>query len=228
MRSSVISFSSGFISDGSRLTDLTSPFAVIFTVTIPPPAVPSPSMRSSSACIASILDLSSLACFIKPKKSAISRLSSRAARPSTLQIIIHIVRPAMGAERRGAIVNRHFGWRLVIVNGRDRLGGLRFRLPDGHDLGAGKPRQHALHHRMGLDATLEFLAASVKWRPHRRLAGLRRDRHHPAPPGQRREPPAEIADQRPGGARLQRDLQLAVFEAHQTYVSLKCSLELQV
>src|SRR6266436_1558254 len=245
MRSSVISLSSGFISDGSRLTDLTSPFAVIFTVTIPPPAAPSTSMRSSSACIASILDLSSLACFIKPKKSAISRLSLRAAHPpnptlplspgkgegrdGALQIVVHIVRPAMGAERRPAIVNRHFGRQLVIIIGsRDRRCRLRFWPPHGHDLGARKPRQHALHHRISLDAALEFLVARVELRPHRRLAGFRRDRHHPASPGKSREPLTEVADQRLGGARLQRDLQPAVFESYETYVSLKYGPKLQV
>src|ERR1700749_812441 len=53
---------------------------------MPPPAGPSPSMRASSACIASILDLSSAACFISPKKSAIGfpvRLFAHSARKST-------------------------------------------------------------------------------------------------------------------------------------------------
>ena len=40
-------------------------------MTRPPPAAPSTSMRSSSACIASIFDFSSVACFIRPRKSGI-------------------------------------------------------------------------------------------------------------------------------------------------------------
>src|SRR5215831_10785756 len=83
-RSSAISFSSGFINDGSNLTLLSSPLAVIVTRTMPPPAVPSTSIWSSSACMASILVLSSVACFIRPRKSAISRLPLSAADPLSL------------------------------------------------------------------------------------------------------------------------------------------------
>src|SRR5262249_50791011 len=72
MRSSRISFSEGFISESSILTPLRSPLAVIVTVTMPPPAVPSTAICSSSACIACILDCSCAACFIRPRKSAMS------------------------------------------------------------------------------------------------------------------------------------------------------------
>src|SRR4029077_226330 len=223
MRSSVISFSSGFISDRSRVTDLTSPFAVIFIITIPPPAVPSTSRWSSSACIASILDLSSAACFIKPMKSPIFRLSSCAAPPPAgrsnplprcpawrggwesdcLQIIVHIVAAVVAAEYGSAIINRHFAGQLFVINRYYRRRGFRFRPPHGHDLGARKARQHALHQRISLDAALEFLTARRKLRPHRRLSSLGRHRDHPASPGKCREPPAEITDQRIGGAGLE-------------------------
>src|SRR6266566_1602242 len=100
----------------------------------------------------------------------------------------------MGAERRPAIVNGHFGRQFVTVDRNDWWRRLRLRPPHRHDLGARKPRQHTLHHRISLDAALEFLAPRVELRPHRWLAGFRRDRYHPASPGKRREPLAEIAD----------------------------------
>src|ERR1700761_1033767 len=53
------------------LTPRRSPLPEILTATRPPPATPSTSMRSSSACIASIFDFSSFACFIRPRKSGI-------------------------------------------------------------------------------------------------------------------------------------------------------------
>src|SRR5437016_1180929 len=78
MRSSRISFSDGCMSVSSILTPFISPLPESLTVTRPPPDVPSTSIWSSSACIASILDLSSAACFISPRKSAIAHLSCAA------------------------------------------------------------------------------------------------------------------------------------------------------
>src|SRR5262249_29119837 len=60
------------------VTPFTSPLPESLTVTRPPPDVPSTSIWLSSACIASILDLSSAACFISPRKSAIAHLSCAA------------------------------------------------------------------------------------------------------------------------------------------------------
>src|SRR5467141_3080611 len=74
MRSSTISFSDGLMRESSILTPFISPLPESLTVTRPPPDVPSTSIWSSSACIASILDLSSAACFITPRKSAIAHL----------------------------------------------------------------------------------------------------------------------------------------------------------
>src|SRR5262245_4807721 len=72
MRSSRISFPDGLSSESSILTPLRSPLAVSVIVSMPPPAVPSTSIRSSSACIACILDCNCAACFIKPRKSAMA------------------------------------------------------------------------------------------------------------------------------------------------------------
>src|SRR6202030_720433 len=64
-------FWSGLSRDSSTCTPRKSPLPEIFNVIMPPPAVPSTSMRSSSACMVSIFDLSSAACFIRPRKSGI-------------------------------------------------------------------------------------------------------------------------------------------------------------
>ena len=78
--------SPGFISDSSIVTPFISPLPESLTATRPPPDAPSTSIWSSSACIASILDLSSAACFIRPRKSAIvtslSASSSHRSAPS--------------------------------------------------------------------------------------------------------------------------------------------------
>src|SRR5581483_3045526 len=58
-------------SESSILMLRRSPLPESVTLTMPPPAVPSTSRRSSSACMFSILDLSSAACFIRPIKSGI-------------------------------------------------------------------------------------------------------------------------------------------------------------
>src|SRR5262249_33550871 len=55
----------------SILTALTSIFALMRTVTRPPPDVPSTSSWPSSSCIACIFDCSCAACFIMPRKSGI-------------------------------------------------------------------------------------------------------------------------------------------------------------
>src|SRR3984957_1616398 len=71
IKSSKISFWSGLSSDSSTWTPRRSPLPESFTVSMPPPAEPSTSMRSSSACMVSIFDFSSAACFIRPRKSGI-------------------------------------------------------------------------------------------------------------------------------------------------------------
>src|SRR5262245_33588546 len=70
-RSSTISFSDGLSRLASIEAPFMSPLPESFTVTSPPPDMPSTSAASSSACAASIFVLSSAACFIRPTKSAI-------------------------------------------------------------------------------------------------------------------------------------------------------------
>src|SRR5262249_54825453 len=70
MRSSRISFWSGLRSESSIRAPRRSPFPESLMATRPPPAAPSTSSCSSSACMASIFDLNSVACFTRPRKSA--------------------------------------------------------------------------------------------------------------------------------------------------------------
>src|SRR6516164_1696969 len=102
MRSSRISFSDGCMSVSSILTPFTSPLPESLTVTRPPPDVPSTSIWSSSACIASILDLSSAACFISPRKSAIAHLSCAAR----VKLLLKDRRPLRPAARHGEVARR--------------------------------------------------------------------------------------------------------------------------
>src|ERR1700733_7576453 len=86
-----ISFWSGLSSDSSTWTPRKSPLPEIFNVSMPPPAVPSTSMRSSSACMDSIFDFSSAACFIRPRKSGIG-----------VALVIRHVRHIVGSGDRRA------------------------------------------------------------------------------------------------------------------------------
>src|SRR3984957_21258586 len=96
IKSSTISFWSGLSSESSTWTPRRSPLPESFTVSMPPPAVPSTSMRSSSACMVSIFDLSSAACFIRPRKSGIE-----------VALVVRCFRHLIGARGRA-------GWRAHL------------------------------------------------------------------------------------------------------------------
>src|SRR5262252_8837795 len=132
MRSSRISFSDGCMSVSSILMPFTSPLPESLTVTRPPPEVPSTSIWSSSACIASILDLSSVACFIRPRKSAIAHLLPRACAIGLLSLKLGVGRKfrVLGIGRRHA-PRRSCG-----------------ALAHVYDLGPGKAREHGLNQRV--------------------------------------------------------------------------------
>src|SRR5262245_12192929 len=109
-----------------------SPLPERRTPTKPPPDVPSISAVSSSACTESILDLSSAACFIIPRKSGIA-LSYR---DSHLEIAILIVAPPIRTVSRAVVDGWWFRHCLVGLAARE----LRQLLGLAHadDFGAGK------------------------------------------------------------------------------------------
>src|SRR5262249_27784468 len=180
------------ISDGSTESAFISPLADIRTVTIPPPAVPSTSSWSSSACIASILLFSSAACFIRPRKSAMVvpsdtwvraaahvpakacpaldagwtpvRRQEHAPNPTRSIILADVVRPDLLGEHRGVVLDRRLGRHHVVLRRRRRRQHL-LALAHRDDLRAGEARQHGLHQRVGLHAALELGAARLVLRP---------------------------------------------------------------
>src|SRR5580700_8373824 len=97
IKSSTISFWSDLSSVSSTWTPRRSPLPESFTVSMPPPAEPSTSMRSSSACMVSIFDFSSAACFIRPRKSGIE-----------VALVIWRVRHIIGAGGGRAGRRAHF------------------------------------------------------------------------------------------------------------------------
>src|SRR5262245_29575405 len=123
------------------LTLFISPLPDSRTTTKPPPEVPSTSTRSSSACMDSILDFNSAACFIRPRKSAIvcSSPASKIVLETVIAIEGRIIISRLGGAVAGA-AHRHVGIDLANVN----------------DLRAGKARQHRLHQRIGAHANLEL------------------------------------------------------------------------
>src|SRR5262245_2911478 len=212
MRSATISFSEGCISVSSIVTPFISPLPESLTVTRPPPETPSTSIWSSSACIASILDLSSVACFIRPRKSAIDHLLPRALAIELLSLKL--------------VVGRKF--RVLGIGRRQVLGRSRAALAHVNDLGARKAREYRLHQRVRLDVGLERGLPRVILRSNRRLALLCRYDDHPAPVGPLRELARQIVDQRLCRARLQCDLQPTVLAAHQPHVALERELDAEV
>src|SRR5579863_6330620 len=126
-----------------------SPLPDSVTATMPPPAKPSTSMRSSSACIASIFDLNSAACFIRPMKSAMNTL---------YLLVVAVVGFAVRLRTQ----------RQVIGIGCGRAGG-RAHVDD---LGAGEFRQHRRHQRIGAYAVFQLGLAGLGLRPQTRRAGL--------------------------------------------------------
>src|SRR5262245_4189693 len=212
MRSATISFSDGCMSVSSIVTPFISPLPESLTVTSPPPEVPSTSIWSSSACIASILDLSSVACFIRPRKSAIAHLLPRVRDIELLSLKL------VGGRK----------FRVLGIGRWQMLGRSRGALAHVNDLGAGKAREHGLHQRIRLDAGLERGLPRAVLRSNRRLARLRRYDDHPAPAGPLRELARQIVDQRLCRARLQCDLQPTVLAAHQPHVALKGELDPEI
>src|SRR5258705_12886012 len=148
------------------------------TATSPPPEMPSTSTLPSSSCIACILDCSSAACFIMPRKSAIRASSGKS-------IVV-----AVGT----------LAWIFADSIGFRRLGG---KLAHLDDLGAGKPRQHFLHTRIGFRGPRMLVPGVFVLRAQRRLSGLVRDDHGPAPPGPLFQLAREIVDQRSRRVALQ-------------------------
>src|SRR4051812_6117196 len=128
------------------------------TATMPPPALPSTSIWSSSACIASILVLSSAACFIRPRKSAMVVLSGASVRPARSVVFADVVRLDVLGED-GLLVERRLGRHHVAFRGGRRQ--LLEAFADRDDLRARELRQHRLHQRVGLDADLERGAARL-------------------------------------------------------------------
>src|SRR6478672_675823 len=188
-RSSRISFSSGLTSESSIFTPLSSPLALSFTATMPPPAEPSTSMRSSSAWSSCILVCSCAACFIIPKKSAIVS--------SSLVPFPVVAEPDIVGKRN-------------IRVGGDRLRNRVLAAAHADNLGAGETFQHRLDQRIGAHPDLELGLFHVRHRLQRRRAGLARDHDHPRPAGPELELAGQIVDQRLGGARLERDFKRAV------------------
>ena len=148
--------------------------------------------------MASILVLSSAACFIRPRKSAI-------ASPSFTFAIAQIrrLRTSSASRRRapkadsssssaGGSTPSHPPRRSRAAAAPHRDCGCRTATISA----PGKPRQHVLHQRVGLHAPPEFLVPRVDLRLDARLPGRGRDHHHPAPAGQGGEPPRQIADER--------------------------------
>src|SRR5262245_1217398 len=202
MRSATISFSDGCMSVSSMVTPFISPLPESLTVTRPPPEVPSTSIWSSSACIASILDLSSVACFIRPRKSAIAHLLPRACAIGLLSL-------KLGVGRK---------FRVLGIGRRHALRRSCGALDHVYDLGPGKAREHGLNQRVRRHAGLERGLPRVVLRSDRRLALLRRYDDHPAPVRPLRELARQIVDQRLCRARLQCNLQPTVLATHQPHV----------
>src|ERR1700728_141784 len=201
-RSSMISRWSDLSSESSTCALLSSPLPESFNVSSPPPAVPSTSRRSSSACIASIFDLSSAACFMRPKKSAIA-------------ILLCFVLGAGGLAKR---IER----RLVYRAGRARS------RAHFDNLGAGKARKDRLHKRVAAHVVLELGFAILRLRVQAGLALLGGNDDHPAPSGPVAQLAREFARERPGRARFEAELQPAVLETHEAHIAFERALDRKI
>src|SRR3954469_7547780 len=232
MRSSTISFSDGLIRLSSILTPFISPLPESLTLTRPPPDVPSTSIWSSCACIVSILDLSSAAWFIRPRKSAMAHLSCAES-----------LRAKLGVEAAALLIVFGIGWTPIVIKTGMAVIGREFRSITGivrrrrqrhlalayvHDLGPGKAREHGLHQGISAYAGLEFGLACLVLRSDRCLALFGRHHNHPAPVGPLRELSRQVVHQSLRGALLQSDLQPAVLAAHQPDVALERQLDAEV
>src|SRR5262249_7721593 len=230
--------------EGSTARPFISPLADMRTVTMPPPAVPSTSSWSSSACIASILVFSSAACFIRPRKSAMVVLSGacRAQRAliwrmflvgepvstspeHALVVLADVVRPDVLGEDRLVVGGRLGRHHVAVRCGRRQL---LLALAHRDDLRPGEFRQHRLHQRGGPPAAPQRAAARPGPPPAGGLSPPARDHPHPPLAGPGADLAREIADDRLRRARLKRDLEPPRLEAHQPHVTLERRLGLQV
>src|SRR6187431_2256467 len=183
------------------VTPFRSPLPFSTTLTTPPPDEPSISIDSNSACIACIFDCSSAAFFIMPMKSAMSCLS-------LLPFAVALV-----------VIGRY------LAVGRRWLGVAR---PHGDNLRTGEAFQYRLHQRIAAHALLEFGFARIGLRLQCRLTWFARQSDEPLTAGPARNLRRQFVHQRRRRTRFERDLELAVFTAHQSHVTFKRGLDLQI
>src|SRR5918998_4541415 len=202
IKSSRISFSSGFMSDGSRDTLLACPFAVVTTLTAPPPATPSTSIRSSSAWASASFCCMAWACFMMPIRSRIPHLSSWILVPlRTVRGVAPAHKLRLGIRRRRAL------------------------LAHVHDLGTREAVQHGADQRMA-DGIVRPLPLGVPaLLVEGRRAGFRRGRHHPAAARPVMEEPTQVVQDRAAGAGREIELDPAVLEGDEPGVALQRNLQ---
>src|SRR5260370_36652743 len=99
-----------------------------------------------------------------------------------------------------------------------RLGG---KLAYLDHLGAGKPRQHFLHPRIGLGGALALVFLHLVLRTQRRRSGFVGARHGPAPPGPLLWSAREIVDRGSGPPPSPRALTPPAFAAYQTHIDVQ-------
>src|ERR1700730_15012799 len=232
----MISFSAGLISESSMLSPFISPLADSRTRTSPPPDTPSTSMCSSSACIASIFDLSSAACFISPRKSVISLSpaecvqvcsSQECSGPVRLSVVLFLNGHFRSQRTNVEFVRRPppalLRLRSVGLLRHDSLG-----FAHVHDFRTGKPRQHGLHQGVGAHARLEFGLSCVLLGLDRRLTFLGRHDDVPRTVGPLRKLACELIDQSAGGSLFQADLKPTVIATHLPHVPFEGELDCKI
>src|SRR6202048_3455817 len=232
----MISFSAGLISESSMLSPFISPLADSRTRTSPPPDSPSTSMCSSSACIASIFDLSSAACFISPRKSVISLSPAECVQVCSSQVCSSQVRLSvvvfLNGHFRSQRTNVEFVRRSPPALLRLRSVGLLRHDSLGfayvHDFRTGKPRQHGLHQGVGAHARLKFGLSCVLLRLDRRLTFLGRHDDVPRTVGPLRKLACELIDQSAGGSLFQADVNPTVIATHQPPLPLEGELDCKI
>src|SRR3984893_9967719 len=242
----MISFSAGLISESSMLSPFISPLADSRTRTSPPPDTPSTSMCSSSACIASIFDLGSDACFISPRKSVISLSPAGCVQFCSNQVCSNQVcaNQVCSSQVRSSVVvflNGHFRSQRTNVEfvRRSPPALLRLRsvgllrhdslgLAHVHDFRTGKPGQHGLHQGVGAHARLKFGLSCVLLRLDRWVIFLRRHDDVPRTAGTLRKLACELIDQSAGGSLFQADLKPTVIATHQPHVPFEGELDCKI
>src|ERR1700730_10212185 len=227
----MISFSAGLISESSMLSPFISPLADSRTRTSPPPDSPSTSMCSSSACIASIFDLSSAACFISPRKSVISLSPAECVQVCSSQVRLSVV-VFLNGHLRSQRTNVDFVRRSPPALLRLRSVGLLRHDSLGfahvHDFRTGKPGQHGLHQGVGAHARLKFGLSCVLLRLDRWVIFLGRHDDVPRTVGPLRKLACELIDQSAGGSLFQADLKPTVIATHQPHVPFEGELDCKI